>query len=204
MLTQNGVGPADFAEHVFLSMRDGRREDRKVVVLVGRFGGEGTSFSLAPLRKVFGMENIFEPPKDTKEKATSFPLLDLETKQVVLLDELSFCNSGVALNTQLVWMEGKLFKIVWPQNSGAYQGHFMYECSAPLFITCKELEMDPIIKEAERAIKLQAPCEATMLLRRMRRYHFSLPLPVPANTFVQECVCCSSRMVLEQSPTARA
>ena len=43
-LIQNGIDPADFAEHVYLLLRDGRREDRKAVVLVGRFGGEGKSF----------------------------------------------------------------------------------------------------------------------------------------------------------------
>ena len=96
-LEQNGIDPADFPHHMFLLLRDGRREDRKVVVLVGRFGGEGKSFLLAPLRHIFG-EDVFEPPKD--KESTRFPFLGLETKRIVLLDEWSFTGDhGVSLNT---------------------------------------------------------------------------------------------------------
>ena len=201
-LTQNGIDPADFAEHVFLLFRDGRREDRKVVVLVGRFGGEGKSFLLAPLRAIFG-DDVFEPPKD--REGTRFPLLGLETKQVVLLDEWSFiADHGVSLNTQLIWMEGKPVPIARPQNNSLYQGHLMYKGKAPVLVTCKEKEMGPVLEEAEQAIRAGTPTAATMLLRRMRRYHLALPLPVPPDTHVPECSCCFAQMVLGNSPTASA
>ena len=199
-LMQNSIDPADFAEHVFLLLRDGRREDRKVVVLVGRFGGEGKSFLLAPLRHIFG-DDVFEPPKD--KDSTRFPLLGLEAKQIVLLDEWSFmADHGVSLNTQLVWMEGKPVPITRPQNNASYVGHMMYKGTAPVLVTCKEKEMSPILQAAERAIRAGTPTDATMLLRRMRRYQLSLPLPVPPDTHVPECVCCFSKLILENSPTA--
>ena len=199
-LMQNGIDPADFAEHVFLLLRDGRREDRKVVVLVGRYGGEGKSFLFAPLRHIFG-DDVFEPPKD--QEGTRFPLLGLESKKIVLLDEWSFmADHGLSLNTQLVWMEGKPVPIVRPQNSSLYQGHLMYKGTAPVLVTCKEKEMGPILEAAEQAIRAGTPTDATMLLRRMRRYHLALPLPVPHGGHVPECGCCCARLVMENSPTA--
>ena len=78
----------------------------------------------------------------------------------------------------------------------------MYHGTAPLFVTCKELEMAPLLQTAEHAIRTGVPSDATMLLRRMRRYHFSLPMPVQEGVYVQECGCCFSRMVLEASQSA--
>ena len=199
-LKQNGIDPGDFAEHVFLLLRDGRREDRKVVVLVGRFGGEGKSFLLAPLRHIFG-DDVFEPPKDLA--GTRFPLLGLETKHLVILDEWSFmADHGVSLNTQLVWMEGKPVPIVRPQNNSLYHGHLMYRGSAPVLVTCKEKEMGPILCAAEQAIRTGTPTDATMLLRRMRRCHLTMTLQTPQNGHVPECTCCFANMVLQNSQTA--
>ena len=80
----------------------------------------------------------------------------------------------------------------------------MYRGTAPVFVTCKEQEVKPISQAAEQAIRAGTPTDATMLLRRMRRYHLALPLPVPQGTHVPECSCCFAKLVLENSMTARA
>ena len=199
-ILQNGFETADFAEHVYLLLRDGRREDRKTVVLVGKYGGEGKSFLLAPLRTIFG-DDVFEPCKDNT--ATRFPLLGLETKKVVLLDEWSFmADHGLSLNTQLLWMEGKPLPILRPQNSACYHGHLLYKGTAPVLITCKDQEMGPIVTAAELAVRSGTPTDATMVLRRMRRYHLTVPLPVPDGTHVPECGSCFAALILQNSKSA--
>ena len=108
------------------------------------------------------------------------------------------------MNTQLVWMEGKPVAIARPQNNSMYEGHLMYRGTAPVFVTCKEKEMNPILQAAEQAIRAGTPTDATMLLRRMRRYHLALPLPVPQDTHVPECCCCFAKLILENSLAAKA
>lgn len=67
-----------------------------VVVLMGRFGGEGKSFF-----SVFGFDNVQDSPAPG-----SFPLLGLE-KKLVRLGERAFDTSVLPLPTQLLWYEGK-------------------------------------------------------------------------------------------------
>ena len=122
---------------------------------------------------------------------------------LVILDEWPFmADYGVSLNTQLVWMEGKLVPIVRPQSNSVYQGHLMHRGNAPALVTCKEKEMGPILRAAEQAIRTGTPTDATMLLRRMRRYHLTMPLQMPQNGHVPECTCCFANMVLQNSQTA--
>ena len=121
----------------------------------------------------------------------------------MFLDEWSFMSGhGISLNTQLLWMEGKPVPIARPQNNSLYQGHLMYKGSAPIFVTCKEQEMGPIIQAAEQAIRAGTPTDATMLLRRMRRYHLALPFPVAQGVRVPECSSCFAKLILGCSPTA--
>ena len=86
-------------------LKEGRREDVPVLVFMGRFGGEGKSFWLGPLRPLFGIENV----QPTRQPG-NFPLMGLERKRVALVDD--GCFDVLPLPTQLLWYEGKPFPLV--------------------------------------------------------------------------------------------
>ena len=90
------------------------------------------SFLLAPLRALYGPGHVQSTPQ-----RGNFPLLGLETKKVVLLDDWCFDDTILPLPTQLLWYEGKPFPLPRPQNSSHYQGHLLYEGTAPIFVTVK-------------------------------------------------------------------
>ena len=144
-LSLNGIDPGLFWHTVYMCLHDGRREDKPVMVLVGRRGGEGKSFLLAPLLAVFGIDVV-----QLKPDKGSFPLLDLPTKRVVLLDEWRFDTTVLSVATQLLWLEGKPLVLSQPQNQGA-TGHFVYKGTAPIFITTKEQYLEGLVKEAQLA-----------------------------------------------------
>ncbi|CAE8638477.1 unnamed protein product [Polarella glacialis] len=139
-LRLNCINAGSICSDVFLLLRDGRRTDRPVLVLMGRFGGEGKS--------IYGQQNVQATPQPG-----SFPLLNLETKKVVLMDEWAFDSAVVPLPTQLLWYEGKPFPLTRPQNK-EYSGHLLYQGSAPIFVTCKEKDLGPLICKAEAAVRL--------------------------------------------------
>jgi hypothetical protein len=189
----NGINISSLCSDIHMLLRDGRRADRFVLVLMGRFGGEGKSFWLAPLRSIFGEEHIQGTPQPG-----NFPLLDLEQKKLVLLDEWGFDESVVPLVTQLLWYEGKPFPITRPQNKD-YSGHLLYRGSAPIFATCKEKDLGPRISEAQKATALGNPSENTMLLRRLRVYSLARKLPISPDETVSECGACFAQLVLRYS-----
>ena len=156
---------------------------------MGRFGGEGKSFFLAPLRNVMGLENVQATPQPG-----SFPLLGLERRKVVLLDEWAFDTSVLPLCTQLLWYEGKSFPLTRPQNKD-YSGHLLYTGSAPIFATCKEKELAPIMQKAQEATQLGQPSEWTMLLRRLKIFRFSVPLQDP-RCKIPECPACFANLIM--------
>lgn len=144
-LAANKVDAAEFCKHIATSLHHGRLENVPVLVCVGRFGGEGKSFLLAPLRKIFGAEHVQESPQPG-----NVPLLGLEKKRVVVLDEWGFGSSVVPLSLQLLWFQGKTFPVTRPQNTD-YVGHLMYAGTAPVFVTSKEKDLMPIVQRAEAA-----------------------------------------------------
>ena len=186
----NNINICSLCTDIHMLLRDGRRADRRALVLMGRFGGEGKSFWFAPLRHVYGLEHVQESPQ-----AGNFPLLGLEAKKVVLLDEWAFDESVLPLATQLLWYEGKPFPITRPQNK-EYQGHLLYRGSAPLFVTCKEKDLAPLLQQAHEAVAQDRPSEHTMLLRRLNVYGFSVKLGLRANEEVAECAACFAQTVL--------
>ncbi|CAE8655280.1 unnamed protein product [Polarella glacialis] len=190
-LRLNCINARSICSDVFLLLRDGRRTDRPVLVLMGRFGGEGKSFFLAPLRSIYGQQNVQATPQPG-----SFPLLNLETKKVVLMDEWAFDSAVVPLPTQLLWYEGKPFPLTRPQNK-EYSGHLLYQGSAPIFVTCKEKDLGPLICKAEAAVRLGEASEHTMLLRRLRVYTLSQKLPVAE--VHHECGSCFAKMIIQNS-----
>ncbi|CAE8608714.1 unnamed protein product [Polarella glacialis] len=181
-LRLNCINARSICSDVFLLLRDGRRTDRPVLVLMGRFGGEGKSFFLAPLRSIYGQQNVQATPQPG-----SFPLLNLETKKVVLMDEWAFDSAVVPLPTQL---------LRYAQNK-EYSGHLLYQGSAPIFVTCKEKDLGPLICKAEAAVRLGEASEHTMLLRRLRVYTLSQKLPVAE--VHHECGSCFAKMIIQNS-----
>ena len=168
----------------------GRGADMPVIVLMGRFGGEGKSFLLSPLRNVYGPGNIQATPQ-----RGSFPLLGLESKKVVLLDDWCFDEAVLTLPTQLLWYEGKPFPLPRPQNSAQYNGHLLYQGTAPIFVTVKEKDLGPIIAQSQVALAQGVPSEHTMLMRRLKIYSFTKPLPRSSRHIV-ECPSCFAKLLL--------
>ena len=190
ILEKNGLDKKLFCHDIYVSIVKGRHESLPVVCLVGRFGGEGKSFFFAPLRNVFGPDHVQNRPQPG-----NFPLVGLETKRAAVLDEWDFDEDTLPLSTQLLWFEGKAFPITRPQNKD-YTGHLMYHGSAPIYITCKEEAVKPMIDAAQRARATGKPSSETMLLRRLRLYLLTLPLPVQAGVTIPECEACFAQLVL--------
>ena len=188
-LAANGINPTEFCSHVCQSIYHGRCESLPLVVLMGRAGGEGKSFILSPLSTIFGVENVQASPQPG-----SFPLLGLETKRLVLLDDWDFAASVLPLSTQLLWYEGKAFPITRPQNRD-YAGHFLYTGRAPVFITCKEAFLGPITKRANEANAAGAVSQETMLMRRLKVYSFTQKLPLNVGVQIPACGACFSLMM---------
>ena len=196
-LMLNGIDPAAFCQDIYCLLANGRREDVPVLVLMGRFGGEGKSFWLSPLRSVYGVEHVQATPQPG-----NFPLLGLERKKVVLLDDWSFDAEVLPLPTQLLWYEGKPFPLSRPQNSANYTGHILYQGSAPIFVTCKEKDLGPLQEKAHIAFLRGHPSEHTMLLRRLKVHSFHRPLPVrQSGNRIPECQRCFGQLVLQYGQT---
>ena len=190
MLWANGLDKRQLCQDIYRSIAQGRHESLPVVCLVGRFGGEGKSFFLAPLRRMYGRENVQPRPQPG-----NFPLIDLEKKRVAVLDEWDFDEKTLPLSTQLLWFEGKDFPITRPQNKD-YTGHLLYKGTAPVFITCKELHVKPIVRAAQEAINTGNASQETMLLRRLRLYWLSEKLPLPEGVQIPECPTCFAQLVV--------
>lgn len=192
----NEVPAGDLCHAILASLQRGRTETCPVVVLMGRFGGEGKSFLLAPLKKIFGVEHVQLTPQPG-----SFPLLGLETKRVVLLDEWAFDAATLPMVTQLLWFEGKAFPITRPQNKD-YTGHLLYQGTAPIFVTCKETDLAPLRAAANAARANDSPSEATMMLRRLKIFPFTRKLPAPEGEVVPECTRCFASLLQHHSRQA--
>ena len=93
----------------------------------------------------------------------------------------------------------KSFPVTRPRNSAQYTGHLLYCGKAPIFVTCKEAELGPLIAKAQLATASGRPSEETMLLRRMPVFPFTVPLPMPAGTKITSCGPCFARMVAEHA-----
>ena len=195
LLRQNGLDKVQLFTDIYRSIAQGRHESLPVVVLMGKFGGEGKSFLLAPLRKVFGEEYVQERPQKG-----NFPLLRLENMRVAVLDEWDLDEDTLPLSTQLLWFEGKAFPITRPQNKD-YTGHLLYRGTAPVFVTCKEAALGPIMCKAKACLQAQTACQETMLLRRMRIYSLTVPLCIPEGQKVTECACCFAKLVCHYAAT---
>ena len=96
---------------MYVSFSQERSETTPVVCLAGLQGGEGKSLVFYPMPAVFGEDHVHH-----HAASGAFPLLGLEGKKAVVLDEWSFHNAALPLSTQLLWFEGKPVPITRPQN----------------------------------------------------------------------------------------
>ena len=168
------------------AIEEGRSEVLPVPTLVGREGGEGKSFFFAPLRPMFGEENVQGRPA-----GGGFSLLGLDRAKVCLLDEWQFGAESLELPVQFLWLEGKPVPIRKPQNSGGDIGHGTYRGSAPIFVTTDEPSV--------RNLSYLSHSQARMLLRRLEIFEYTVPLPKPPLPLIKPCPRCFARHVTEQS-----
>ena len=194
VLKNNKLDPQEFFTCIVDTLEHGRGPNTKVPVLAGKYGGEGKSFLLAPLRSIYGMDIVQESPQPG-----NFPLLGLENKMVVLLDEWRFDESVLRMSTQLLWFEGKPFPLTRPQNQPGVAGHFLYSGRAPVFITTKAELLVAIQEAAKVAVQSGQPSQHTMLLRRLNIFMLEVPTPVLADGAIVECAVCFAKMAMHWS-----
>ena len=137
---------------------------------------------------MFGAEYVQERPQPGN---VSF--LGLENKRVAVCDEWDFDEDTVPLSMQLLWFEGKAFPIVRPQNKD-YCGRLLYRGSAPIFITCKQTALGPMVRRAQACLESGTASAETMLLRRLRVYVLAVKLTVPQGRAITECPCCVAQL----------
>ena len=190
-LRTNGVDAAALAHDIYSSLLQGRCESVPTVVLAGLQGGEGKSLLYSPLVALLGEDYVQEGLA-----SGSFPMLGLENKKAVLLNEWHFNSKILPMSIQLLWLEGKAVPIARPQNNNAFYGHCKYRGSAPIFITSPLKRLEPLMKEAEAAVREGSTSELTMLMRRLRVYKFTRKVAAPAKQLLP-CACCFAQFVLE-------
>ena len=125
-----------------------------------------------------------------------FPLLGLESKRAVVLNEWRFDASVLPLSVQLLWFEGKAVPITRPQGTDAYYGHYRYKGSAPIFVTTPLKALQPVLDEAEAAIAEGQASDLTMLTRRLHVYKFTMRMPRPRRQ-LPRCAACFANFVLQ-------
>ena len=190
-LAANMIDTHSFCTDIVRALHDGRRPNLPVLVLMGLHGGEGKSFLFAPLRTIYGEDYVQGTPQ-----ANTYPLLGLETKRVVLLDEWPFDGVVIPTSTQLLWFEGKGVPSMRPQNRD-YEGHLLYRGTAPIFVTCAQKDLAPIYARAQAAAAAGHASVDTMLVRRLNTLSFSVKLPMAQACHVPECGRCFAKMVLD-------
>ena len=124
-----------------------------------------------------------------------FPMVGLETKKAVILNEWAFEHGLLPMGVQLLWFEGKAVPITRPQITDAYYGHCKYKGSAPIFAT-SPLHLEPLMQRAAEAVAAGLPSDLTMLMRRLRVYKFTVQTQAPADQ-LPPCGKCFASFVLE-------
>jgi len=190
-LQANRIDGAELAHDIHSSLVKGRCETVPTLVLAGLHGGEGKSLLLAPLPSLLGDQYVQEGVA-----SGSFPLIGLENKKDVILNEWKFNNSVLPLTTQLVWFEGKAVPISRPQGTDAYYGHCKYRGTAPIFITAAMKWLQPLMQEAENARLAGTASELTMVMRRLKVYEFTQRSAAPARQ-IAPCAHCFAQFVLQ-------
>ena len=187
----NGIDTSALAHDIHENLLHGRCETVPVIVLAGLHGGEGKSLLLQPLATVLGEDYVQEGLATGQ-----FPLLGLESKRAIVLNEWRFDASVLPLSVQLLWFEGKAVPITRPQGTDAYYGHYRYKGSAPIFVTTPLKALQPVLDEAEAAIAEGQASDLTMLTRRLHVYKFTMRMPRPRRQ-LPRCAACFANFVLQ-------
>ena len=168
-----------------MSVSVGRGPNSPVITFAGVPGGEGKSLFLKGLAAVFGVENVFFTP----QKPT-FPLWDLGSAAVALLDDFRFFHTPVPVATQCLWFDGSPVPIARPQDVASQVGQDLYRAGAPTFITTQQSVVD----------KIAASCDGdqSMLFRRLRVYTFTVRVQ-GAPAAIPECAHCFAKLVCSQN-----
>ena len=190
-LATNRLDWVELGHDVYMALVVGRKETTPVVVLAGATGGEGKSLLLLPSGALFGEDAVQCSP----EKG-SFPLMGLEKKKVVVMDDWRFNSRVLPLSLQLLWFEGKPMPVVRPQGKDEFSGHVLYRGSAPIFATTPLKH----IEDMERAVRhVEADgtgSEWSMLLRRLKIYRYSVRIPKPSKHIAQ-CHSCLAPLLFQ-------
>ncbi|CAK0902955.1 unnamed protein product [Prorocentrum cordatum] len=187
-LSMNRIDVPDLCSSILMSLKHGRSEAAPVVTLAGRFGGEGKSLLFSAVRPLFGGEHVQERPGGTQ-----FCLHGLDKAKAAMLDEWMFIDEDLPLSIQLLWLEGKPVPITMPQNQ--HVGHKVYMGSAPIFVTCPETALAGLSSESSQRPQGQAG----MLLRRLKLYLFTVPIPKPPAPKLVPCPRCFSTLVTSEA-----
>ena len=104
-----------------------------------------------------------------------------------------FMGEDLPLPIQLLWLEGKAVPICTPQNQTV--GHKLYEGKAPLFITCPE----DALAGLSHASAEEPRGQAGMLLRRLKIFFYSVPIPKPPPPQIVNCPRCWATLVTTEA-----
>ena len=136
------------------------------------------------MRPLFGSDHVQERPPGGQ-----FSLLNIETKKVAVLDEWQFMDEDLPLAIQFLWLEGKPVPICCPQNQQA--GHKTYRGTAPIFVTTPEDALAGLSNSSAQ----QPQGQAGMLLRRLKIFPYTVPIPKPPPPRVLPCPRCFALFV---------
>lgn len=190
-LAANNIDAAELAHDIYVSLVQGRAETTPVPTLAGLHGGEGKSLIFFALSALLGDEYVHG-----FVASGTFPLLGLEGKKAVLLNEWRFAASVLPLSLQLLWFEGKPVPIARPQCKDQYVGHYLYRGTAPIFITTPLKRLEKLMAEADHARQTGTASEAHMILRRLKIYRFEHAIPKPDHQ-IPACRSCLAQFIFE-------
>ena len=126
-------------------------------------------------------------------------MLDLPGKKAVFLDDWRFDATVLPYATQCLWFDGSAFPIAQPQNQPGRLGHCLYRGTAPIFATTTEDDMERLRADATADPRTGRPrdADASMVLRRLKVYHFTQQLQTPQRS-IPYCAHCFAELVLAQ------
>ena len=127
ILRNNSIPFSDFAAACFESLKHGAGKHRNVCIVGDSNRGKTTL--LSSLEDVFGMENVFTTPVST----STFPLIHLNKKCLVLMNDFYLPCNKLSLSDIFVWWEGLSFIIGLPKNAAL--DDILYTQASPIFVT---------------------------------------------------------------------
>ena len=136
-------------------------------------------------------------------QGANFPMLGVEHAKVVFLDDWRFDASVLSFGTQCLWFDGSGVPVSRPQNQPGMTGHFLYQGTAPIFVTTKTQDIEELRARAAVDGHTGQPRDgdASMLLRRLKVYHFTCRVPKPGRR-LPYCGRCFAQLVCSQATSA--